>query len=258
LRDRKSVQLYSVRDEVSRDRRSTLKRLASMGFTQVEPFGLGNDSASAKERVADAKAFRRELDDLGLRVTTAHCSIPADVDSLLAEAKALHVETLVVPNPKKVPGFNPDIYSSTARITAFAETLNELSQRFQVNDLALAYHNHEFEWAAADGRPGIDLLWECLDPAVRAQADIYWAQVGGAYIPSYLMQVANRLISVHIKNGPTIRGSDQTPLDHGDVDVKAALNTVGPNIDLVLEIDVTSLDRFELLSSNFALLSRWT
>ena len=39
-----SVQLYSVRDQFAADPKATLDRLAGIGFTQVEPYGLVADS----------------------------------------------------------------------------------------------------------------------------------------------------------------------------------------------------------------------
>jgi sugar phosphate isomerase/epimerase len=249
-----SVQLYSVKDDLESDAHRTLDRLVDIGFRQVEPFGLGNDEIPASARVTASHILQKALSDRGLRVTTVHGSVPSDPATLCAEANAVGAQTVIVPNPRKVPGFDQQIYSSADRIDKFAEALNNLAARAQTHGLRLGYHNHEFEWAELDGQPGINRLWGLLRDDVAAQVDLYWAQVGGGDPRPYLDTVGNRIVSVHVKDGPAARGADQTPIGEGDIPVEALLAHV-PAVDWVLEIDRTTMDRFDLLAMNFDRLS---
>ena len=59
-----SVQLYSVRQHLADDPSATLARLAEMGFTQVEPFGL----------MDHADMLRDQLPINGLTAPSSHAS----------------------------------------------------------------------------------------------------------------------------------------------------------------------------------------
>ena len=59
-----SVQLYSVRDAFAADPAATLSRLAEIGFTRVEPYG-----------VLENVAVLRGLGDYGLSAPTAHARL---------------------------------------------------------------------------------------------------------------------------------------------------------------------------------------
>ena len=60
-----SVQLYSVRDAFAADPADTLARLAEIGFTQVEPYGV----------VENLAALRAGLPANGLTAPTAHAKL---------------------------------------------------------------------------------------------------------------------------------------------------------------------------------------
>ena len=53
-----SVQLYSVRQEFSNDPQGTLRRIAEIGFRQVEPYGLV-DHRAALEKAFNIKTIRQ-------------------------------------------------------------------------------------------------------------------------------------------------------------------------------------------------------
>ena len=62
-----SVQLYTVRDLIAKDFAGTVKKVAEIGYQQVEMAGYG-DLKSAKEA-------KKALDDAGLKVSGSHAPI---------------------------------------------------------------------------------------------------------------------------------------------------------------------------------------
>lgn len=247
-----SVQLYSLRDQLLDDRAGTLQQLAEIGFDEFEPFGLGESGIALEERLSDARALSKVCASLGVSTSITHAAVPADLDELIAELHALGARTIIVPNPKKVSGFDAQIFESPSRIAQFADRMNTVAEKLASHGIALGYHNHEFEWSGASGREGMAALWDLLSPAIRAEVDIYWATVAGINVPDYLRSISDRVIALHVKDGPAQRGLGQTPLGTGDVDVKACL-AAAPEAATVLEIDVTDLDRLTLLKDN----ARW-
>ena len=74
-----SVQLYTVRDAIADDLPGTMRRLAEIGFTQVEPYNF----------VALADDLARAFADTGLTAPTAHAPLPAgDPFTMLTEIDA--------------------------------------------------------------------------------------------------------------------------------------------------------------------------
>ena len=83
-----SVQLYSVRRQFAADPADTLRRLAEIGFTQVEPFGL----------VENVATLRTGLPEHGLAAPTAHARlIDDDLDTVFAVARDCGVGVVIHP-----------------------------------------------------------------------------------------------------------------------------------------------------------------
>lgn len=64
-----------------------------------------------------------------------------------------------------------------------------------------------------------------------------------------------RIIALHLKDGPTHRGTSQPPLGTGDVNIPGVLAAANDSTWRVLEIDTNDLDRFDLLEANLTALT---
>ena len=85
-----SVQLYSVRDAFAADPADTLARLAGIGFTQVEPYGV----------VENLAALRAGLPANGLTAPTAHAKLlGVDQHAVFAAAAELGIGIVIDPMP---------------------------------------------------------------------------------------------------------------------------------------------------------------
>src|SRR3954464_22135 len=107
-----SVQLYSVRDAFATDPAHTLARLADIGFTRVEPYGILENLAS----------LRTGLADTGLTAPTAHAKLLGDdVDqhAVFAAAAGLGIAVVIEPMVEQAR------WQRTADIAATASALND-------------------------------------------------------------------------------------------------------------------------------------
>ena len=89
--DQLSLQLYTVREQTTRDMPGTLRRLAEIGYTAVELAGFGG---------LTPRELRRTLDDLGLRASGAHVPLDAwetDPGSVIADMHATGSSHAIVP-----------------------------------------------------------------------------------------------------------------------------------------------------------------
>ncbi|MHB9755610.1 sugar phosphate isomerase/epimerase family protein [Streptomyces sp. BYX5S] len=248
-----AVQLFSLREDLEKDRPGTLARLAALGYRYVEPFGLGDWHAPAAQRLADARALRADLDAAGLSVCSLHAAIGADgLATLAEECRILGTDTVFIPIPGLVEGFDHEVFGDLDTLTRFAARVTEAADELAGHGIRLGYHNHELEWATLpDGRFGYDVFWELTGPRVLAELDVYWATVAGQDPAAVLRALAGRAVAAHLKDGRATREEPQTPIGTGDVHIPAAIEAGGTALTWhIAEIDTTDLDRFDLLAAN--------
>ena len=185
------VQLFSVRDDLGPAvLGDTLKRLAGMGFTHVEPYDI----------LGRTDALRQAMRDAGLVARTAHSNIvdpKLDRDAIIAAARRLGIDTIVV------PWVEPDSIATRAGVEALAASINDAAAFAARHGIRVGYHNHDFEFSRhIDGLPAYDLLVSLLDDAVVLEVDTYWASVGGADVFELLPRLGRRVRFLHVKTEP--------------------------------------------------------
>ena len=185
------VQLYSVREDLGPAvLGDTLKRLAGMGFTHVEPYDI----------LSDTSALHNAMREAGLVAQTAHANIvdpELDRDAIVAAAKQLGIDTIIV------PWTEPDSISTRAGVEALAAAINDAAAFAAPHDIRIGYHNHDFEFSRTiDGAPAYDLLVSLLDEPVVLEVDTYWASVGGADVFELLPRLGKRVRFLHVKTEP--------------------------------------------------------
>jgi sugar phosphate isomerase/epimerase len=232
------VQLYSVRDDIGpADLAATLRRLAAMGFTHVEPYRILDDPAGL------AAALRAS----GLAATAAHANvITADQDAYLAAAAQLGLDTLIV------PWTEPDSIADRAGVEALAAAINAAAARAADRGIRVGYHNHDFEFRQqVDGVPAYQILTDALDERVVLELDTFWASMGGADVFELIPALAGRLRFVHVTNEPP-DADDPPPLGPpvaGRMSEVVAL--ARPLVEMVvLEVVVHDGDVFPVLARN--------
>ncbi len=249
---RLSVQLYSVREALFSDLAGTLARIADLGYRHVEPFAFGHWKATPAERVERARELRAALDAAGLTVSSVHAALSdGDLAPLVEECRILGTDTVFVPVPELVEGFERNVFGDAGQLPAFAARLTAASEELAGHGINLGYHNHEFEWTKLpNGRAGYDVFWELAGERLLAELDVYWATAAGQDAVAVLTQLGRRAVAVHLKDGPVGHGEQQTPIGTGDVQIPALL-AAGEHLAWhIAEIDTTELDVFDLLGAN--------
>lgn len=254
-----SVQLYSVYGPSEADLDGTLGKLADIGFRYVEAFDF----------VRRVGALKASYDKYGLSSPTAHAILveagiatpdglldTPPADEVFAAAKELGVEVVIDPY---VP---PARWIEKADIEHTAQVLNEAAAKAAEYGLKVGYHNHDHEFAHSfDGVSGYELFASLLDPSVVLELDMYWATAAGQDLPALLGRLGDRVIAVHVKDGPMRPGisaaqlpDDQTPAGKGDVPLAAALAATSASY-AVVEFDKYAGDIFEGIAESYAFLT---
>jgi sugar phosphate isomerase/epimerase len=238
-----SVQLYTVREAASEDLTATLKRIADIGFELVEPYGF-----TGFADLGDALAAS------GLRAPTTHQGFvdatEAEQAEIFAAATALGIGTVIDPHTAA------ERWQTAEGVEEIATKLNAAAVVASRHGVKVGYHNHAHEISARIGdRSALEHLAEHLDSSVGLQIDAYWAAVGGEDPVALLQRLGERVIAVHIKDGPgTTDNKDQVALGSGTQPI-AEIMAATPHALHVVELDDSRQDRFDAVADSFAFLS---
>ena len=232
-----SVQLYTLRDQLTSDRDATLAALATMGLDEVEPFGIENF-----DWLPEALAAH------GLKAGSAHAGLigipdfgmSGNPEKVLATAQALGLGAVFQ------PASSPDQWQSADGIRGIADALNGVVDLFADAGIAVGYHNHDWEFLApeVDGVPAYDYFVSLLDPRAVLEVDTYWAVAGGRDVPALLATYGDRITHLHVKDGPlqpSRSGAANVVLGTGLMDLPPILDA-SANRTWVVEFDVAAID----------------
>jgi sugar phosphate isomerase/epimerase len=236
-----SVQLYSVRDKFAADPGDVLRTLTTIGFTQVEPYGV----------VENLATLRTGLPDNGLTAPTAHARlIGADQHAVFAAAAELGIGLVIDPM------VGPEHWQNASDIAATADALNAAAKIAAEHGIRVGYHNHWWELESKiDGRNGLEVLADALDPEVDLEVDTYWATAGGENAPALLGRLGARVKALHIKDGDlNTDATGQVPAGQGRVPVTEVL-AAAPNALRVIEFDQYAGDIYAGIKASYAFVS---
>ncbi len=204
-----SVQLYSIHAALDADLDGSLGKIADIGLRTVEAFDF----------VRRADALKASFDKYGLSAPTAHAILIEDEgvatpDGLLtvppaeetfAAANLLGVKTVID------PFVAPDRWATLEDVQRNADRLNARAKQAAEFGLKVGYHNHDHEFTTTiDGRPVLEVFADLLDPSVQLEIDLYWATAGGQDPVELLRRLGDRVVAVHVKDGP-MRPGHQRP-----------------------------------------------
>ena len=237
-----SLQLYTLRNAIQEDLPGTIRKVAEIGFTQVEPYNF----------VATAKELGVALKENGLTAPSGHAPLLSqDQDEIFAAARELGITTVIDP-------FIPaDRWQSAEDVQATAARLNEAAKKGAEYGIRVGYHNHQWELESIiEGRTALEYFADLLDPELVLEVDTYWVAVGGQDPVDILGKLGNRVKFIHIKDGPlTTDTKAQLPAGQGSV---AVLDVIAAATSLevgVVEFDDYDGDIFEGISQSLDFLT---
>ena len=240
-----SLQLYTLRNAIQEDLPATIRRVAEIGFTQVEPYNF----------VATAKELGAALKENGLTAPSGHAPLLSqDQDEIFAAAKELGISTVIDP-------FIPaDRWQSAEDVQATAAQLNEAAKKGAEYGVRVGYHNHQWELESIiERRTALEYFADLLDPELVLEVDTYWVAVGGQDPVDILTKLGNRVKFIHIKDGPlTTDTKAQLPAGKGKMavlDVIAAAKSLEAG---VVEFDDYDGDIFDGIAQSLKFLQEST
>ena len=198
------IQLYSVRDEMKKDPLGTLKKVAKMGYKNVEHANY----VDGKFYGYAPKEFRKVLDDLGLAMPSGHTVMNGnhwdaakndftDVWKKTVEDAALLGQKYVVS-----PWLDISLRKNFDDCKRFMEVFNKSGELCKKSGMKFGYHNHDFEFSLRLTSVKVyDIIMQNTDPnLVAQQLDIGNMYNGGGRAADLLKQYPGRFELMHVKD----------------------------------------------------------
>ncbi len=207
------LQLYTLRDTVSKDTLAVLKQVSDIGYTHIEPydfdgsfFGIG------------ASEFRKMTEDLGMRVTCTHTGITArNANAYLEAAARAGLDYIVLPSPMGRKTDTADDYRN------MAAEMNQIGEKARQAGIRFGYHNHSGEFGSGDEGVFYDILLSETDPElVCFQLDIFWIIKAGYDPIPYFRKYPGRFALWHVKDMDP--AGESTPIGNGNIDYAEIFN----------------------------------
>jgi sugar phosphate isomerase/epimerase len=205
------LQLYSLRDSITKDVPGTIARVAKMGYKFVEPAGYSN----GKFYGLDPLAFKAACKANKLTVLSSHTGQNAPTDAA-SKAKTMEwwdacIAAHVAVGAKYIvqPSMGPTAYKSLEGLKAYCDYFNEVGAKCNAKGIRFGYHNHDKEFSTKlDGQTMYDYMLKNTDPKkVMFEIDLYWAVVGGGNPVDYFNKYPGRFELWHIKDKEEIGAS---------------------------------------------------
>lgn len=188
------LELYSVRDELSRDLPGTLKKVAECGYKVVEFY-----APYFKWTAPYAKDVRTQMDDLGLRCYSTHNGF----DSFSPAENLAHAIEL-----NQILGTRYIVLASAPGSTKgvdgwkkLAEQLTSAVEQLKPHGLSAGYHNHQAEWAKLEnGQRILEVLAENTPKEFLLQLDVGTCEEVGADPVAWVKANPGRIKTMHLKD----------------------------------------------------------
>ncbi|GGH02020.1 sugar phosphate isomerase/epimerase family protein [Mucilaginibacter phyllosphaerae] len=251
------LQLYSLRDELPKDVKGVIAKVAKAGYKEVETYGYSKQNGfwglSAKEFSALLKAN-------GLKTPSGHYGMDEyftsgsmDAFNSYIEAAKIIGQTYIV-----VPSLNHDLIKTAADFRSIADKLNKAAAICKTHGLKLGYHNHNFEWHEVEGTTFYDTILKYTDPKLVAmEMDLYWVLRAGKNPVEIFKKHPGRFAMVHIKDMDKLNHDLNTEIGTGAIDFKNILGQArlaGIKHYIVEQENFTNIDPYKSIAKSSAYL----
>lgn len=212
-----ALQLYSLRDDISKDYEGTIKKVGQMGFTAVEAANY-NDGLFYGKTPAE---FKSDIEKAGMTAISSHTSKSLSEkelaskdfseslkwwDKCIADHKAAGMTYIVAPWM--------DVPKNLKDLQTYCEYYNEIGKRCKANGISFGYHNHAHEFQKVGDKVMYDYMIENTNPEyVFFEMDVYWVVRGQQSPVDYFNKYKDRFKLLHIKDNRELGQSGMVGFD---------------------------------------------
>jgi len=209
-------QVWTLREKLVREFASTLKEMATMGYSEVEmcsPLGY-SDSGFAPLHQMKGSEMRRIISEAGLKCTSSHFNMGElrdHLDNRIEWAHALGMKQMVASSFWLSGDASMDDYREAA------QELNKIGEKTKEAGIQMGFHNHHMEFEKRGDDLIYDVLMQEFDPQL-VKMQLHMAVVSRGHDPAALFRkYPGRFISSHLSDW-SAELEKQVPIGKGMVD----------------------------------------
>ena len=262
------VQLYSIRDDMKSDPLGSLKKVAAMGYKHVEHANYVN----RKFYGYSAAAFKKILDDLGLKMPSGHTVMGkqhwdaakndfTDAWKMTIEDAATLEQQIVIS-----PWLDESLRKTYDDMKRYMDVFNKSGELCKKSGMRFGYHNHDFEFSQKlNGMTVFDIILQNTDPSlVVQQLDIGNMYNAGAKALDIMKKYPGRFESMHVKDEiKSTEGNDayeSTILGIGVIPVKEVIDLgrkSGTKHFIIEQESYQGKTPMESIKEDLAIMKKW-
>ena len=248
------LQLYTLRNELSKGIKETIAKIAETGYNSVEVFGYNAGKFFGLTPEEFAAIFKAN----NLATPSGHYMLPnflkkGDTDEL---KKGVEDASKMAHKYFTIPYLTDDLRTSLDDYKTLASRLNIAGEEAKKAGLKLAYHNHDFEFKDwGNGHTGFQILANETDhDLVHFEMDIYWVTKAGLSPLKIMDENPGRFKLWHVKDMANSPEKEFTEVGSGVIDYKEIFkHRKAEGIDyFFVEQDQTKIPPFESIAKSLA------
>jgi len=262
------IQLYSVREDMKKDTKGTLARLAKIGYKHVEHANY----IDRKFYGFTPSEFKKILDDLGLKMPCGHTVMAKnhwdDNKKDFSDTWKYTVEDAAYMGQKYVisPWMDESMRKTYDDISLYMEVFNLCGELCQKSGMKFGYHNHHFEFSEKlNGIKIFDIMMQKLDVnKVIMQLDIGNMYIAGAKALDVIGQYPGKFEMIHVKDEIAVASPEKYEsaiLGKGIIPVKEVLDLCrksgGTRVYIIEQESYQGKSPLECMKENFEAMKEW-
>ena len=196
IKDKITMGMFTVHQEMDSDMPGTLEALADMGYTGIEFYG---------EPEFDISSTREALDTAGIELTSWHIEWrnlqPSTIETTIQYLRQIGCPIAVVPclGGKWNVNHTPN-QENRGLWVEYVEKMNAMAEILAQGGIRMGYHNHEHEFQLEyEDQTVFDLLFENLRSNVILEFDTGNCIEGGCNPTEVIRKYGDREILLHLK-----------------------------------------------------------
>jgi len=262
------LQLYSVRDDMTKDPKGTLAQLAKMGYKHVEHANY----VDRKFYGFTPREFKKVLDDLGLKMPSGHTVMDKNHWDAgkkdFTDAWKYTVEDAAYMGQQYVisPWIDESMRKTYDDLVRCLDVFNLSGDLCQKSGMKFGYHNHWAEFTEQlNGMKLFDIMMQKLDVnKVVMQLDIGNMYIGGAKALDVIGKYPGKFELIHVKDEIASTNEEKFEsaiLGKGVIPVKEVLDLCrksgGTKVFIIEQESYQNRSPLESVKEDLAVMKQW-
>jgi sugar phosphate isomerase/epimerase len=254
------LQLYTIRDAMLKDVPGSLKKVADIGYKNLELA----DYSDGKFYGYKPAEFRKIVNDLGMQIISSHTQVEIPGDPVENAKKLADDHAILGAKYCLQPWVVVEDRKTIASYKKMAAHWNQVGAITKKAGIQFGYHGHNFEFDNVEGKiPYFDVLMVDLDKdLVTMELDLFWTTKAGLNPVDIFKKYPGRFQLLHLKDMYTKQSPifttdgvmDFAPVGEGLINFKEILasRTIAGTKYMFVEQDFSKDDKpFDAIKTSY-------